>query len=73
MACGETAEPLRGRGIGGRLIVRLANELSAEGFSLFSSAPPNGCTSIPVSASKNWASMRAMKRPQSKIGGDIST
>ena len=24
MACGETAEPLRGRGIGGRLIVRLA-------------------------------------------------
>ena len=32
MACGETAEPLRGRGIGGRLIVRLANELSAEGF-----------------------------------------
>lgn len=41
--------------------------------SLFSSAPPNGCTSIPASASKNWASMRAMKRPQSKIGGDIST
>ena len=37
--------------------------------SLFSSAPPNGCTSIPASASKNWASMRAMKRPQSKIGG----
>ncbi len=32
MACGETTEPLRGRGIGGRLIVRLANELSAEGF-----------------------------------------
>ena len=32
MACGETAEPLRGRGIGGRLIVQLANELSAEGY-----------------------------------------
>ena len=32
MACGETAEPLRGRGIGGRLIVRLANTLSAQGL-----------------------------------------
>ena len=31
MACGQTAEPLRGRGIGGRLIVQMANELSAEG------------------------------------------
>ena len=67
MACGETAEPLRGRGIGGRTNSR------QKASSLFSSAPPNGCTSIPVSASKNWASMRAMKRPQSKIGGDIST
>lgn len=33
MACGETAEPLRGRGVGGRLIVRLANDLSAKGWS----------------------------------------
>lgn len=32
MACGETAEALRGRGIGGRLIVGLANALSAEGW-----------------------------------------
>ena len=32
MACGETVEPLRGRGIGGRLIVRLANTLSAQGL-----------------------------------------
>lgn len=32
MACGETAEPLRGRGVGGRLIVRLANNLSAQGL-----------------------------------------
>lgn len=32
MACGETAEALRGRGIGGRLIVRLANTLSAQGL-----------------------------------------
>ncbi len=32
MACGETAEPLRGRGIGGRLIVEMANTLSAEGW-----------------------------------------
>ena len=31
MACGETDETLRGRGIGGRLIVRMANMLSAEG------------------------------------------
>ena len=31
MACGETAEALRGRGIGGRLIVGMANALSAEG------------------------------------------
>lgn len=32
MACGETAEALRGRGIGGRLIVGMANALSAEGW-----------------------------------------
>lgn len=32
MACGETEESLRGKGIGGRLIVRMANELSAEGY-----------------------------------------
>lgn len=32
MACGETAETLRGRGIGGRLIVGMANALSAEGW-----------------------------------------
>ena len=32
MACGQTAEPLRGKGIGGRLIVQMANELAAEGY-----------------------------------------
>ena len=32
MACGKTAEPLRGRGIGGRLIVQMANELAAQGL-----------------------------------------
>ena len=32
MACGETAEALRGRGIGGRLIVGMANALSEEGW-----------------------------------------
>ena len=32
MACGETVGSLRGRGIGGRLIVRMANALSAEGY-----------------------------------------
>lgn len=32
MACGQTAEALRGRGIGGRLIVQMANALSAEGW-----------------------------------------
>ena len=31
MACGQTAEALRGKGIGGRLIVQMANELAAEG------------------------------------------
>lgn len=31
MACGETAEPLRGRGVGGCLIVKMANELAAAG------------------------------------------
>ena len=30
-ACGQTAEPLRGKGIGGRLIVQMANALAAEG------------------------------------------
>ena len=32
MACGQTAEALRGKGIGGRLIVRMANELATEGY-----------------------------------------
>ncbi len=32
MACGQTAPALRGRGIGGRLIVQLANELAAGGW-----------------------------------------
>ena len=32
MACGQTAEPLRGKGIGGRLIVQMANELAAQGL-----------------------------------------
>ena len=31
MACGQTAQPLRGKGIGGRLIVQMANELAAKG------------------------------------------
>ena len=29
--CGQTAQPLRGKGIGGRLIVQMANELAAKG------------------------------------------
>lgn len=32
MACGQTAEPLRGKGIGGRLIVQMANELATQGL-----------------------------------------
>ena len=32
MACGQTAELLRGKGVGGRLIVQMANELAAEGW-----------------------------------------
>ena len=32
MACGQTEESLRGQGIGGRLIVQMANELSARGL-----------------------------------------
>ena len=32
MACGQTAEPLRDKGIGGRLIVEMANSLAAEGL-----------------------------------------
>lgn len=32
MACGQTAQPLRGKGIGGRLIVEMANSLAAEGL-----------------------------------------
>ena len=32
MACGQTAEPLRGKGIGGLLIVEMANSLDAEGL-----------------------------------------
>ena len=31
MACGQTAEPFRGQRIGGQLIVRMANALSAQG------------------------------------------
>ena len=32
MACGETVEALRGKGVGGRLIVGMANALAAEGW-----------------------------------------
>ncbi len=32
MACGQTAEQLRGRGVGGRLIVEMANSLAAAGL-----------------------------------------
>ena len=32
MACGQTAEALRGKGIGGRLIAQMANELATEGY-----------------------------------------
>jgi GNAT superfamily N-acetyltransferase len=32
LACGQTVEALRGRGIGGRLIAQIANELAAEGW-----------------------------------------
>ncbi len=32
MACGETVEALRGKGIGGRLIAEMANALAAEGW-----------------------------------------
>ena len=32
MACGETVEALRGKGVGGRLIVEMANVLAAEGW-----------------------------------------
>lgn len=40
MACGMTAESLRGRGIGGRLIVQMANELSVRGLApLFLCSP----------------------------------
>ena len=31
MACGQTAEALRGQRVGGRLIVQMANALSAQG------------------------------------------
>ena len=31
MACGQTAEPLRGNGLGGRLIVQMANAFAAKG------------------------------------------
>lgn len=33
MACGQTAEELRGRGVGGRLIVQMANSLAGQGYS----------------------------------------
>ena len=31
-SCGETVEALRGKGVGGRLIVGMANALAAEGW-----------------------------------------
>ena len=44
MACGQTAEPLRGKGVGGRLIIQMANELAAEGqHPVFLCAPERVC------------------------------
>lgn len=40
MACGQTEDSLRGRGIGGRLIVQMANDLAAKGLRpVFLAAP----------------------------------
>ena len=47
MACGQTAQPLRGKGIGGRLIVQMANELAAKRKHPVFSAARSGCTFIP--------------------------
>ena len=57
MACGQTAEPLRGKGIGGRLIVQMATPLQQKGSTRCSSAPRNGCIFTPASALQSWGSM----------------
>ena len=51
MACGQTAESLRGKGIGGRLIVEMANSLAVH---------RSGCGFIAVSALQSRPSTPAM-------------
>ena len=61
MACGETAEPLRGAASAGGLSSGWPTPSRRRACSPFSSAPRNGCTFIPASALKSWESMPDMK------------
>ena len=61
MACGETVEALRGKGVGGRLIVEMANALAAEGWMPVFLCSPERCISIPGWALRRWGSMHDMK------------
>ena len=54
MACGQTAEPLRGKGIGGRLIVQMANALVAEGKHPVFLCAPERVHFTPASALQSW-------------------
>ena len=61
MACGETVEALRGKGVGGRLIVEMANASPPKAGCLSSCAAPSGWISIPGWALRRWGSMHDMK------------
>ena len=59
MACGQTAQPLRGKGMGGSLC-RWRTSLPPKGSTRCFSAARSGCTFIPGLALKSLRSMRVM-------------
>ena len=62
MACGQTAEPLRGKGIGGRLIVQMANALAAEGEHPVFLCAPERVHFYTRLALQSWGSMYVLPR-----------
>ena len=74
MACGQTAQPLRGKGIGGRLIVQMANELAAKGEHPVFLCSPERVHFYTGLALKSWGNMQDMnKLLQSKPDGFASS
>ena len=66
-ACGETVEALRGKGVGGRLIVEMANALAAEGWMPVFLCSPERVHFYTGWALRRWGSMQGMPRREAGL------